>query len=432
MLRAIQDAYGHAIALEYEGGRLSRIVDTAGREIRVQNDAHGRVTRLEVWAAPPAPPPDPARPTAPEPMPSLELWFDYAYHPTGKLASATNALGHADRYAYDALHRMVKTTLKNGVSFYYLYDDESGWCIRTWGDGGLHTVDLKPDFKKKTTHTSGKTEPRIYTWNDDGLVLREETLDGSFVREREYDADHYLLSEVNAAGEKTEYAYDARGNRIEIVDPAGNETLVAYIDDLPVKRVAPDGLTTTYAHDGHGALMGVTYASGLAYRLAYDRDGHLAEISGPDGLIYSARRDSRHDIVQEIDARGARTTYVHDALGRPLVRCDALGKLDTRRVRSSRSPDCGPPPRRDRDARRVRRAREGPPLHGRPRAHVQDDARRDGCPRRSRAGGRAGMALLIRRERAAATDQESASRNVPSSNTTPPAESSASVPSTGV
>lgn len=327
---------------------------------------------------------------------------------------------------------MVKTTLKNGVSFYYLYDDESGWCIRTWGDGGLHTVDLKPDFKKKTTHTSGKTEPRIYTWNDDGLVLREETLDGSFVREREYDADHYLLSEVNAAGEKTEYAYDARGNRIEIVDPAGNETLVAYIDDLPVKRVAPDGLTTTYAHDGHGALMGVTYASGLAYRLAYDRDGHLAEISGPDGLIYSARRDSRHDIVQEIDARGARTTYVHDALGRPLVRCDALGSWT--RVEYDRLgapiavhlPD-GTETRAEYDA--LGKVRRFTDALG--RTSKMTHAGTGVLVDLERADGQAWHFSYDESERLRRIKNPRA-ENVPSSNTTPPAESSASVPSTGV
>jgi RHS repeat-associated protein len=325
MLRAIQDAYGHAIALEYEGGRLCRIVDTAGREVRVQNDAHGRVTRLEVWAAPPASSQDPSRSALPAPKPSLELWFDYAYNETGELASATNALGCADRYAYDGLHRMAKTTLKNGVSFSYTYDDETGWCVKTWGDGGLHTVELKPDFKKKTTHTSGGTEPRVYTWNDDGLVVREATLDGSFVREREYDAEHYLLSEANAAGETTSYGYDQLGNLMKIVDPAGNEAIIEHQGDAPVKRVGPDGLITKLAYDEHGALTGVTYPTGQSYALARDADGRLTAIYGADGLLLGFAYDSHHNTVLEHNARGARTRYVYDALGRPIERRDALG-----------------------------------------------------------------------------------------------------------
>ncbi len=48
-LCAIQDAWDNAISLEYEGARLSRVVDTAGREVRV-TWREARITRLEVRA----------------------------------------------------------------------------------------------------------------------------------------------------------------------------------------------------------------------------------------------------------------------------------------------------------------------------------------------------------------------------------------------
>jgi RHS repeat-associated protein len=320
MLRALSDPYGHSISLEYEAGNLARVLDTSGREVRVQNDTKGRVTRLEVWA------PFPSEAGDARARRALELWVDYAYSPDGELASATNALGHADRFEYDGFHRMVKTTLKNGTSFYYLYDDETGWCVKTWGDDGLHTVVLNPDLKKRTTTTSGTHEPRRYTWNGKGLVVREETFGGSFVCETVYDADSHVLSVENGVGEKASFEYDARGNRTKAVDPAGNETTWEYADDLPVKRTGPDKLVTAYQHDGHGALVGVTFPSGLAYSLAQDPHGRLAAIHGADGTLAGFTYDGQHNLVEEVSARGARTQYEYEPLGRPRLRTDALGR----------------------------------------------------------------------------------------------------------
>ncbi|KYF85148.1 hypothetical protein BE18_40135 [Sorangium cellulosum] len=102
---------------------------------------------------------------------------------------------------------MVKTTLKNGVSFYYDYDPETGWCRKTWGDGGLHTVELRVDLEQRITWLTGNEEPRILRWNEDGIVVREETPDGIVLRTCEVDEDQYVVAEANGAGEATRYEY---------------------------------------------------------------------------------------------------------------------------------------------------------------------------------------------------------------------------------
>ncbi|HTN84282.1 MAG TPA: DUF6531 domain-containing protein [Sorangium sp.] len=307
LLRSIEDAYGNAITLEYAGERLHRVIDTAGREIRVKASHGGRIARLEIWAEG-----------------ILDQWVDYAYTKMGELASAADALGHAERYGYDEDHRMVKTTLKNGVSFYYDYDPETGWCRKTWGDSGLHTVEIRVDQEQRITWLTGNDEPRILHWNEDGLVVREETLDGILLKTREYDEDQYLIAEANGAGETTRYEYDARGNKLREIDPAGNVTQWDYEEDLPVLHVRPDGLVTQYEHDCRGSLVGVTYPSKLRYSLTYDERGRLHAIQGEEGLLASFTVDARHNVVEEVDARGARTSYGYDLLGRPTSRTDAL------------------------------------------------------------------------------------------------------------
>ncbi|WP_437632439.1 DUF6531 domain-containing protein [Sorangium sp. So ce854] len=306
-LRSICDAWGNAIALEHSGDELRRIVDTAGREVKV-TWASGRITRLEVWSER-----------------RVWQWVDYRYSPTGRLIAAVDALGAADTYEYDRDQRMSATTTKLGVRFYYVYDP-SGRCTRTGGPDGLYEITLSADPKAHTTAVEGE-EPRVYTWNDDGLMTREALPDGTVIEERAYDEDLFLVAEVKGDGAGTQHWYDARGNRIRSVDAEGGVTATEYDDrDLPLRRVTPDGLVTQLAHDERGALTGVILPSGQTFSLTYDKRGRLTGIHGADGLVTGFEYDAQHNIAAEIDARRARTTTTYDGVGRALTRTDALGR----------------------------------------------------------------------------------------------------------
>ena len=309
VLRSIEDAHGNAIKLEYSGARLRRIIDTAGREVRVNMTHGGRIARLEVWVGD-----------------SLEQWVDYAYAKMGELSSATDALGYAEKYEYDEDHRMVKLTLKNGVTFHYEYDPETGRATKTWGDDGLYAVTLEYDLEKRVTRLLCD-EPRVIHWNEDGIVVREETPDGFVIFTREYDKDLYLVAGSNGAGETFRYEHDGRGNRLRETDPAGNVTTWEYENDLPVLRVGPDGLVTRFEHDALGCLRAVTYPSGLRFALFYDHHGHLSEVRGDEGTLTSFVHDARHNVIEDVDARGAKTIYEYDLSGRPFRRIDALGRI---------------------------------------------------------------------------------------------------------
>ncbi|WP_437586874.1 DUF6531 domain-containing protein [Sorangium sp. So ce1000] len=306
-LRAIRDAWGNAIALEYEGAELRRLVDTAGREVKVAWKS-GRITRLEVWSER-----------------RLWQWVEYRYAGSGCLFAAVDALGHADTYEYDLARRMVATTIKTGVRFQYAYGD-SGRCTKTWGPEGLYAITLRADPEARTTAVEGE-EPRLYTWNDDGRMTREALPDGTVIEERAYDDDGFLVAEVDGEGAGTQHWYDARGNRIRSVDAEGGYTTTEYdARDLPVRRVTPDRLVTRFAHDERGALTAVVEPSGQTLWLTWDARGRLTAIHDADGLVRAWEHDEQHNVVAETDERGARTTYSYDGLGRPLSRTDALGR----------------------------------------------------------------------------------------------------------
>ncbi|XYH97339.1 DUF6531 domain-containing protein [Sorangium sp. So ce1128] len=306
-LRAIRDAWGNAIALDYEGGALRRVVDTAGREVKVAWK-DGRISRLEVWSER-----------------RLWQWVEYRYTGSGCLLAAVDALGSADTYEYDDERRMVATTIKTGVRFQYAYGD-SGRCVKTWGPEGLYEISLRADPTARTTAVEGE-EPRVYAWNEHGLMTREALPDGTMIEERAYDEDCFLVAEVDGEGAGTQHWYDERGNRIRSVDAEGGYTTTAYDErDLPVRRVTPDGLETRFAHDERGALIGVVEPSGRTTWLTWDARGRLTAIGNAEGVVRAWEYDEQHNVVAETDERGARTTYTYDGLGRPLSRTDARGR----------------------------------------------------------------------------------------------------------
>ncbi|AUX27987.1 MULTISPECIES: PAAR-like domain-containing protein [Sorangium] len=308
LLRSIEDASGNAITLDYQEGLLSRVVDTAGREVLFTWD-RGRLARLDVRVDG-----------------RVERSVEYRYSKARNLAAVVDALGNVEEYEYDGADRMIAARLKGGARFQYAYDDESGRCVRTWGPDGLHEVELYIDERAQTTRAESE-EPKIYTWDDDGLVTREETTTGVVLAEREYDEDGFIVEERNGAGDATRLERDARGNPVRVVDAAGNVTTWAYEGDLPVKRTGHDGLETLYSHDERGNLVEIQYPTGVTYKLSHDDRGRLCSIEGPDGLVVRYEYDARHNVIAETDARGARTTFEYDTLGRPVSMTDALGRV---------------------------------------------------------------------------------------------------------
>lgn len=309
VLRSISDAHDNRLALEYDGERLHRLIDTAGREV-IMKWQRARITRLEVRTEG-----------------RLEQWIDYTYSTSGDLTAAIDALGHADEFEYDHHHRMIAATIKTGVRFQYEYEADTGRCLKTWGPKGLYAIEIRADQAAHTTVVEGE-EPRVFTWNDQGLMTREALPDGTIIEERAYDEDGFLVAEVNGAGEGTQHWYDQRGNRIRTVDAAGNITTIEYDEnDLPKRRVTADGLVTRLAHDAKGAVSRIIAPSGESYSMAYDSRGHLTGVYGSTGLLRGFEYDARHNVIAEIDAIGTRTIYAYDAMGRPITRKDALDRV---------------------------------------------------------------------------------------------------------
>jgi len=130
-------------------------------------------------------------------------------------------------------------------------------------------------------------------------------------------------SETNV---RTEYGYDANGNRLTILDGNGHTTRFGY-DALRrmVEERDPLGNTTRYAYDPAGNRVSLTDAEGFSTSFAFDALDRLIAIDYPDPdadvrFVYDALGDrTRMD-----DGLGA-TVWQYDALQRTTAVTDPFG-----------------------------------------------------------------------------------------------------------
>ena len=350
----IREPAGSSIRLEYDGrGRLEWAQDSGGRRVRFVHDEGGRLVEILL------PHPD---------HEGLIGHVRYEYDEAGDLVRVVDALGHAGGFAYEN-HKMVRETLRGGLSFWFEYD---GWgpearCVRTWGDGGIYDHRLVYDAARQTTVvTNSCGETAVYRAGERGVVCEVVDPRGGVSR-YEHDAWLRRTAEVDPLGHVTRFAYDARGNCTRVVGPDGatievtynaedqpiaavdavggrwawaydeSQRLVAYTDPLgqttkysyrgrwPAGLIEPGGREVRLEHDAAGDLIGVELPGGGRVVRRYDRRGRVREVVDVGGDVERVELDLLGRIVAVRGADGAERAQAYDAAGN-LVRVRAGGR----------------------------------------------------------------------------------------------------------
>ncbi|MGH8030274.1 MAG: type IV secretion protein Rhs, partial [Arenimonas sp.] len=185
-----------------------------------------------------------------------------AYDPVGQLVQVTRPDGATLRLAYDAAHRLVAVT------------DALGHVVRYTLDAAGHRV-------REATFAGGTAERRTLARVYDalGLLARQDDAYGratlftqepggdldlrsdplGHTEDRDLDALGRLATSVRDAGgiaATSRFGFDARDNLVRATDPDGLDTSYLHdgLDDL-VERRSPDTGTTRYDFDAAGNLV---------------------------------------------------------------------------------------------------------------------------------------------------------------------------------
>ncbi|WP_437818861.1 RHS repeat-associated core domain-containing protein [Sorangium sp. So ce1078] len=341
-LSRIIDLHDNTIELSYEEGRLARVLDSAGRVVRVRRHGDGRIAAFEVKNA--------------SAQGRWEARRRYTFDARGDLVVAEDAAGHAHRFAYDDDHRLARREEPGGLVVEFRYKDRR--CIETWchrdgndalddglpeslhdgsrargflhvkiehDNGALTEVITSRAVRRLDGNAFGKLDRMVwgggsgvhtFRYDDAGALLEYQDAMHQVLR-WERDAEGRLLAEVDPMGNRTRYEHDARGFVSTVTDALGGSAryerdargdVVAVHDDV--------GFVVGFAYDSRGLLVGALLPNGGGTRMEYDALANRVRVVEPDGSERRIRYDFLGRVLGFTDARGHETRFAYDDCGR--------------------------------------------------------------------------------------------------------------------
>lgn len=313
-LVSIRARDGHEVTLDYASdGTLEWVRDSEGRLLRFEHDAQGRLLAISL------------------PHPSERGWVvhtRYGYSRDGNLVTVTDPLGYVTRYEY-AGHLMVRETDRTGLSFHFGYDgiDQSAWCVRTWGDGGLFDHEIDYDKERRQTFvTNSLGATTIYRMNEALAVIEVVDPHGASTR-YEYDAWQRKVRQSDATGAEVRWEYDARGNCTLVTEPNGSTRHMIYSEqDQCIRVTAGTGVEWSWEYDREGREVRVTRPDGQVEARAYDA-GRLVAIGSEGATATTVAFDPTNHAERITLPNGGCIERRYDRLGRMLEERSPVGGI---------------------------------------------------------------------------------------------------------
>lgn len=160
-------------------------------------------------------------------------FFNYAYDANYDIAAMTNASG-VTAYAYDAEHQLVQAAYPGGTTNVFVYDTVGN---RVTADGVSYTVNTLNQYTKV-----GDT---VCQYDTDGNLIRKGEM--TF----EYDAENRLVRRVRPDGTVWSCAYNALGQRVQVVDGGvTNQFVYDAVGNLAAECDGAGTLTRRYIRAG--------------------------------------------------------------------------------------------------------------------------------------------------------------------------------------
>lgn len=257
------------------------------------------------------------------------------YHPDGRLASITNAVGNTTRYDYDlAANKTIVTNPDGGV---VTRQFDANGLLLSETDPLNHTKTYTYDSNRnKLTETNALQQTTNYTYDTQGNLLSFTDPGGKTIRWTynqfgfpititdqvgnvqtvEYDAASNPVKVTDALGVRNSYTWDSSGNPLTGTDPNGKIARLTY-DAYGRVATRTDQLnrTISYTYDSMGRNVTATDAHGVS-RFTYDDLGRLLSVTDPLNQVTSYEYDANGNRTAQVDAAARRTVYVYDAANR--------------------------------------------------------------------------------------------------------------------
>ncbi len=287
----------------------------------------------------------------------------YYFGATGKTLASIDGLGHATTNVYDGLDRLVSTTLPEGNSVSYTYDNtyHSGWV-------SLQNVTGMTTTAKAGSGLAAVSKSLTYDTNCPDQVKTATDANGNALTNF-YNATTCTLSEtdepaVTAGTPKTFYTYSSRGQVLTVTDPLGKvtsytydtstEELLTQTDDYGTGRLNlliqfgyntvgdvtsvtdPNNNVTTTTYDNLRRVTQVTAptSTNAITKFTYDADSHVTQVQRQTATVgtwetTSSTWSASGKKLTDTDGNSHTTSYHYDTLDRVDTITDPVSRVTT-------------------------------------------------------------------------------------------------------
>lgn len=251
--------------------------------------------------------------------------------------------------AYDvhAMSRRIPHSIKRPLErrTWYAYPDQPNPITAGNGTGPTLVARVLQDGSTQVTqHTynaqgmvTSTTDPvgrqTIFVYAGNGIDLLEvrQTKPGGYdtvASYGSYTALHLPGTSTDAAGQTTTTTYNAAGQPLTVTNAKSETTTYAYNTDGQIETVTGplSGAVSTYTYDELGRLASVEDADGYAVTTEYDALNRVIRRTYPDET-FEAMTYTRLDLVATRDRQGRITRQTYDRAGRLTSTRDPLGRV---------------------------------------------------------------------------------------------------------
>ena len=320
---------GRSLQLGYAGDRLTTVSDGTGRSIAYGYDAAGRLVSYQdptgqvtaftydgdsgrlLGIYYPSNPNQAFVTNVYDSLGHVSLQFDGAGNQTqvfiaGRRTELEDATGSRSAWYYTPLGRPYAEVLDFGynadgtprlnLTTRHAYDGQARRVQTTQPEGNSVALTYSPDQRQNVIAVTETPKP--------GSPLPTRTR--SFVYEPSWNQ---VIRATDTRGTATTFAYDGRGNLIQVIADAGAGRL---------------NLTSSSAYDEVGRVVTATDPAGTTTRFVYDATSNLLSSTADWGpgrlnLVTAFAYDAVGNPVSRTEPSGAITTTTWDAARRPLV-----------------------------------------------------------------------------------------------------------------
>ena len=200
---------------------------------------------------------------------------------------------HTNHFAYDTASRRGATADPDGDATVYTYDSAGNVTLST--DTDISDVGSPPqNFAAQTGF--------------DALNRRICMVDNALNTNRfAYDSRNNVVLMTDSGGNQTRYVYDGLNRLI---------TTIRDMDGNGPSETDPVDIVTRQAWDDNSRLISQTDANGHATLYAYDPLDRQVTVTMADGTSVSSFFDVHNNLVAKIDANGSAVTNACDLLNR--------------------------------------------------------------------------------------------------------------------